>query len=222
MFRVLKQNETRSVDFPGSRTIFKMKLILVRHGLTTANAHGILQGQAEFLLNQEGKEQVVKVAKRLKDEKINYIYSSDLQRCKETTAAICIFHPDAKVIFAKELRERSFGIYQEKPRVIMRKAVDKSGLDFINFKPEGGESVVQFNERINTFIQTVIGKHKDDTVLLVTHGGLIMHFLLTLFKEDFSERTKYHPRNTAVTIVELESFDNHKIHVLNCVLHLES
>ena len=61
-----------------------MKLIIVRHGQTDANITGIIQGHGESNLTLLGKKQAQKIALRLKEEKIDYAYSSDLRRAKET------------------------------------------------------------------------------------------------------------------------------------------
>ena len=72
------------------------KIILVRHGESIANAEGVSQGNKdEWIdthLSKKGKEQADKVAQRLKNEKIDIIYSSDLKRAKETAEAINKFH----------------------------------------------------------------------------------------------------------------------------------
>jgi len=56
------------------------RLIFVRHGETEENKAKIVQGQKHGKLSEEGLEQAKKVAERLKDEKIDFIYSSDLDR----------------------------------------------------------------------------------------------------------------------------------------------
>lgn len=56
-----------------------MRLILVRHGETKDNDAGILQGQLHGELNKSGIEQAEKVAVRLKNEKIDFIFTSDLK-----------------------------------------------------------------------------------------------------------------------------------------------
>ena len=58
-----------------------MKIYLVRHGESKANASGIHQGQKiDTSLSKNGLEQAKKIAERLKDENFEIIYSSDLRR----------------------------------------------------------------------------------------------------------------------------------------------
>ena len=60
-----------------------MKLILVRHGETNENKNKIVQGFLNTTLSKIGIQQAKKVANRLKDEKIDFAYSSDLDRAKQ-------------------------------------------------------------------------------------------------------------------------------------------
>ena len=60
-----------------------MKIIIVRHGETVGNNLGITQGQNHGKLSKLGLKQVEKLANYLKNEKIDSVYCSDLNRCKE-------------------------------------------------------------------------------------------------------------------------------------------
>jgi len=82
-----------------------MKIILTRHGRTVENDAGILQGHLPGKLNEKGIIQAQKVAIRLQDEHIDYMYSSDLDRAADTTREILKYHPDVPVEFIQELRE---------------------------------------------------------------------------------------------------------------------
>ena len=91
-----------------------MILILTRHGETVLNKQGILQGHLPGELTDEGIMQAKKLAKRLKDEKIDAIYSSDLKRAADTAKEIAKLHPDAGFHLVKELREGDSGSFTGK------------------------------------------------------------------------------------------------------------
>ena len=83
-----------------------MRLILTRHGETEENVAGISQGQLlPGKLTDKGIEQAKKLASRLKDEKVDAIYSSDLARSADTAKIIAKYHSKVKFHLAKELRE---------------------------------------------------------------------------------------------------------------------
>ena len=99
----------RGKIFIPSNVKIDMKVILVRHCESIANSKGIHQGQrVDTSLSEKGKEQARKVARALKDEKIESIYSSDLKRAMETAQEIAKFH-NIKVISDKRLREFDSG-----------------------------------------------------------------------------------------------------------------
>jgi len=77
---------------------------IVRHGETLANRSGILQGHLNVPLSGRGKRQAELVGKALSEFKIHAVYSSDLDRARETAAAIAKYH-DCKLIPERRLRE---------------------------------------------------------------------------------------------------------------------
>lgn len=86
-----------------------MKLIITRHGETEENRAGILQGHLPGTLTDKGITQAKKLAQRLKDEKIDHIYSSDLARAADTAELIAEYHPNTPLDMIEELRERDAG-----------------------------------------------------------------------------------------------------------------
>jgi len=70
-----------------------VKVILVRHGETDWNLSRRIQGgNSDTPLNQRGWQQAEGLALRLKQEKIQAIYSSPLQRARDTAQAIARYH----------------------------------------------------------------------------------------------------------------------------------
>ena len=64
-------------------------VLLVRHGLTAANASGVLAGWTPGIgLSDKGREQVAALASRLAPVPLAAVVSSPLQRCRETAAAL--------------------------------------------------------------------------------------------------------------------------------------
>src|ERR1051325_8568524 len=108
-----------------------MRVILTRHGETFENANKITMGQGiDGVLNEEGVQQARKLADRLKEEKIDFAYTSDLKRAISTTEEILKYHPHTKMICVSELRERNLGIYEGKPNFEWKEAMQKSFLPF--------------------------------------------------------------------------------------------
>jgi probable phosphoglycerate mutase len=151
------------------------RIVLLRHGETTWNELGIVQGQLDDArLSDEGKSQAAAVAETLRDYSFKWIVTSDLTRARETAAII----DDAlglEIAVAPALRERSYGRYEGRPLselpssasgVRDGRVVDSSA------RPEGGESLDDLFVRCAKFIDSLRAAG-NDRLLLVTHGGTI-------------------------------------------------
>ena len=92
-----------------------VKIILVRHGETEWNKiHRIQGGASDVPLNEVGKQQASNVAGRLKNEKIQAVYSSPLQRALYTAREIARYHC-LEVNLAPALKEIDAGSLEGLP-----------------------------------------------------------------------------------------------------------
>jgi broad specificity phosphatase PhoE len=89
-------------------------ILLVRHGTTTFNENDLLQGLIDNPLNQKGRDEAGRLAARLKDEALDAIYSSPLQRAVETASIINRFH-GLPLTLVPEFREIDLGEWEGKP-----------------------------------------------------------------------------------------------------------
>lgn len=198
-----------------------MKLILIRHGETNENRKLILQGQTEGTLSKTGLLQIDKVARALRDEKIDVAYSSDLIRARMTCEKILEYHPHVKMNFSKELRERSFGIYEGCIRTEFYNMVDKSGIPYLQYRPEGGESFEDLLMRGKEFVEGLYKENMEKTVLLASHGGLIGTMLIHFNNDTLSKIRQYIPENTGISIVERNGEDQWNIIKRDDISHLK-
>lgn len=180
-----------------------MRLIIVRHGVTDDNVRRLSLGQLDQPLNAVGREQARRVARRLRSERIDAAYTSDLKRASETLAEILRHHPRLRARRRRALRERSYGTLEGRSYNLHSRALAASGLSFHEFQPRKGESMVQVRSRLRRFTRELFRNHHDQTVLIVSHGGTMAVMLLHLFGIPWSEldRFRRHP-NTGVTDVE--------------------
>ncbi|MFH1915827.1 MAG: histidine phosphatase family protein [Nanoarchaeota archaeon] len=198
-----------------------MRLTIVRHGETVENKTGILQGQRHGRLSLLGKEQARLLAKRLSREHFDIIYASDLRRVKQTLQPLLTHKPRTKVVFTKELRERSFGPLEGK---------DNKSIDFINEERHGklsgktrAETIEQFYLRILKFLKHIKKRHNGKRVLVITHGGTKLALIASIKKIPFHTLyvTKTRIGNTSVTIVSFKG-KKHRFHRIGCTRHLRN
>ena len=191
-----------------------MKLVLVRHGESEHNIKEIMQGHIPSELTKNGITQAKKARDFLKNEKIDVIISSDLQRAKQTAEILNEAHK-LNIIYTKILRERTFGVFEGKTKHVLLKAVKDSGLKYHEFTPEGGESCLEIRERMINFLDELLRDYYEKTVLLVTHGGNIIEFLVYLIKFSRKDYPKYIPDNCDITILNVEKDKKAELILLN-------
>ncbi|MGO2613263.1 histidine phosphatase family protein, partial [Corynebacterium flavescens] len=154
------------------------RLILIRHGQTTYNATGRMQGHLDTDLAEVGYEQAAAAAALLRDKDISYIISSDLIRAKETARVIA---DSLGMDYAvdKRLRETDLGRWQG----MSSAEVDAQfpGARAIwrhdpTWAPPEGESRVDVAKRARPVIDSLMRTSTtwdDGPVLVVAHGGAI-------------------------------------------------
>lgn len=89
-----------------------MKLYIVRHGKTDWNIMGLLQGQTNIELNEEGINDARKLSKEINLNEIDLCISSSLERAKQT--AEILTNNKIKIIYDNMIVERGFGDYEGK------------------------------------------------------------------------------------------------------------
>ncbi len=198
-----------------------MRLILVRHGETDDNARRLSFGQLDHPLNDRGRLQVRRVAARLRTDRIDAAFTSDLKRARDTLKAILRHHPRLRARTRRALRERNYGVFEGRSYGRRAKAEVASGLPFHKFQPRRGESFVQVRSRLRRFTRELLKNHRNQTVLIASHGGTMAALLLHLFDVPWSElnRFRYHP-NTGVTIVDLVPGKPPKLRLIRNISHL--
>jgi len=122
-----------------------------------------------ILLNQEGKNQVIKAAKELKKKGIDVIYFSDMNRTRQT-AEIANKYLGAEIIMDKRLRDVNLGVYHGVKKKEFFKLFPKTMDNFYGRKPEGGENWGEVRKRMMDFLNDIDKKHKNKTILLIGHG----------------------------------------------------
>lgn len=142
-------------------------ILFVRHGQTDSNINGIIQGQLDSPLNDEGLSQAKVTAEKLKDTKLDLIYSSPLIRASRTSEEINKYH-SVKIILDDRLKEQNAGdATGEKYSETTKEEID----DFTkNPHKYHAESFHDLYARNVDFFKTI--ENTDKTILIVSHSGV--------------------------------------------------
>jgi probable phosphoglycerate mutase len=150
------------------------RICIVRHGETDWNAERRIQGQTDIPLNATGYRQALAAARGLAKEKFAALYSSDLQRARDTAAAAAQLL-QLPVIPESGLRERNYGEYQglTQAEIAQRPDYERYIKRDVNFDFGNGESLNVFAERIKTTINSLATRHVGESIVLFAHGGVL-------------------------------------------------
>ncbi|XP_058088657.1 phosphoglycerate mutase-like protein 4 isoform X2 [Magnolia sinica] len=199
------------------------EIVVIRHGETTWNSSGRIQGHLDAELNEVGRQQATAVADRLsKESKVSAVYSSDLKRALETAQIIAKSCNLNEVIQDPALRERHLGDLQG---LVFRDAARLNPEAYRAFSspktnqeiPGGGESLDQLYQRMTSSLERIARKHKGERVIAVTHGGALRALFKRAAPKGLSQGKVM---NTSVNIFHLSDSDDWIIKVWGDVSHL--
>lgn len=156
---------------------------LVRHGESTWNELGLIQGQNNTAqLTAQGRDEARDVAESLRGLGFQALFSSDLDRARETAEIIgSILGLTATTDVL--LRERGFGVLEGHPLSELTPSV--TGIEhhvMVNpdAAPQGGESFRQVVARGHIFAKRLFDERPHERILVVSHGGTIRALLASV------------------------------------------
>lgn len=182
----------------------RLTLYFVRHGETYLNKYVRMQGWSNAPLTPEGIEGCLASGRGLAHIQFDYIYTSDLQRTKDTAQLILSQNKvttNRTLIEKVAFREVFFGQFEGLPALeIWEKAtkyLESKGLAIDSENRmnalhalddyHDAENYTQFWERIERGLLQVLNQHQqiDQTILIVSHGmaiNLLLHGLVADYK----------------------------------------
>jgi probable phosphoglycerate mutase len=200
------------------------RLILLRHGETEANVAQIWQGSLDAPLSPKGQAQVAATADRfqelVKTFPVDRIYVSPAGRAQRTAAPIVdvLGHP-AQV--HDPLREFDLGDWEGRSFQDLRETEDlwaRWDRD-PTFSPPNGESPATFHRRAVGALTELADAHPGETVLAVTHGGIIANALSEILGDGPHEWDRWEAHNCAITVLERNGDGWHGV-LVNDIDHL--
>lgn len=181
------------------------RILLVRHGETEANKLKIVQGRGlDYELNETGLDQARQLARRLKDIKIDHIFTSPQRRAYQTAEAVSGFHPNTPLTVRFDLAETGMGRLEGVHLDVVKNEFPESDWDKEDFRQQiGGESFEYYQRHFTHYLPSWLKQHDGQTILISTHGGKLKAILRKLVREEYQEAIRNsHPTNTSVTEVE--------------------
>ncbi|MGF1522363.1 MAG: histidine phosphatase family protein [Leptolyngbyaceae cyanobacterium] len=192
----------------------------VRHGESTSNERNIFAGVLDVELTAFGKMQARQAGHDIQQKGITFdaVYVSHLKRARQTcdialAVSDSLRSPDIRPQIDHRLGEKSFGIFAQRNKNLLRLALGYEGFETLlhshDETPPSGESIVQVYERAAQFYETKIVPRLDqgENVLVVCHQYVLEPLALYL---SGLPATDYHhlklPNGKALSRDELVAF----------------
>lgn len=188
-----------------------MKIYVIRHGETTANKEGVLQGSSNWPLNEYGVKLAELTGEKMKDIKFDVCFSSTLDRAKQTAKIVLekSGNDNTPTIYDERIKEINLGIYEGKKIIPDQLEVPLFTILTFKYNPflsrrfKGGETTREVCKRTQEFLKEVINSNYEN-VLISTHGFALRAMLNMLEKNKFNFWQGGVPYNCSVCIIEVK------------------
>ena len=204
-----------------------LRFLVIRHGQTCSNAENRFSGHQDVDLNEKGIWQAKQLAYRLKDEQIDYIYSSDLKRAIHT-ARIILQNHDLSLSTEPLFKELSFGDWEG----LRYKELDfdegerlMEWWKYPDLPLPGGESTFELRARVLNGINKIIKKHnekdQEKSIAIICHGGvarIIIGIALDIPIEKIWHIKQY---STSLNIIKYYQKSGFFVESVNDINHLQ-
>jgi isoleucyl-tRNA synthetase len=159
------------------------KYFIIRHGHSqniVEDIHSSYPEKKEMPLTEQGVREVQIVARNLKKEKIDIIFSSDILRTKQT-AEIIAKELGLEINYDERLRDADVGEFNGKKRQEVKnffltqeqQSLSAWALKRFNTPMPGGETYRQIRVRVLDFLKETDQKYRGKNILIITHKACV-------------------------------------------------
>ena len=163
------------------------RVIILRHGQSSYNSQGRIQGRSDLsVLTEKGEQDAKTTGTAFQGLQFAAVYCSPLQRAQQTAAAVlaglepqCTIQADDRLLeidlplwetlLNTEVREKyatEYRAWKERPHE----------LKMLLPQPDGSQTeffpVLNLYAQATTFWQGILPQHQDQTILIVAHNGI--------------------------------------------------
>jgi len=182
-------------------------LLLVRHALCDPVGTAITGRAAGVMLNAAGQEQAARLGVRLRALPIDAVYSSPLERARQTAAPLAAAH-GVGVEVLDGVGEIDFGEWTG--RTFVELDGGAAWRRFNSFRSgtrvPGGELIAEVQARAVAALDTLRERHPDAMVAVVSHGDVIRAALAYYLGTplDLMQRLEIDPASVSTVVLDAD------------------
>jgi len=230
MSRIIAKSRSFALE---SRAIYSVKrmndskitrVLLVRHGDTTATAADRFAGSSNVQLSDAGRLAAQKLAARLAQTRIDAAYCSDMQRTIDTATIVLAPH-GMKPTPLPAIREIDHGHWEGR----VHKEVERDcaeeyaawSADPLSIAPPGGETAISVLARALPAMRKIVADHLGQSILVASHKAtnrLLLAYYLGMDVRRYRDRLGQDV--ACLNVLDFSSPTEAKIVTLNDTAHL--
>jgi broad specificity phosphatase PhoE len=220
-----------------------LRLVLVRHGLSSYNLERRIQGRDDLSsLSEQGLEQAGRCGEALAGIDLAASYTSPLRRARDTARQLIRSHGGATELIERDdlleidlapwsglLRQE---LHRHDPEGERQWREEPHRLELLNAAGRRYNPVLELMEQAGSFVDALLDRHAEalageglDTVLVVAHNGILRCLLLRLLGLPASAFARLRLDNGSISVLNLQrSSDGEtgvQIESLNSTFHLQ-
>ena len=201
-------------DFGGS---YLLRLVLMRHGKPADEAEGICHGRLDVRLSDEGRAQIRNRLNLLRSLAPDAIYTSTSRRAIESATEIeAPLNLQAQAV--PELCEIDFGAFEGLTYTELEKQFPQEFKHWMECPTDtrfpGGEGFIDLKRRVISFQQSLLPKHENQTILIISHAGVNRALLADALGLPGKQIFRIDQRHAGISIIDYLS-DSAWVRVVN-------
>lgn len=186
------------------------RIYVVRHGETAWNRDNVFRGRADVPLNEKGEKQVDALGRRLGADRLAAVYSSPLQRARQTAAAILRYQSDdggaTSLLIDADFSDPDVGLLEG---LDVGQAQERYPDFFRVWREEpqhcrfpGGDSLPDVLERSAAALNRVARSHPGESVAIATHRVICKMLMFTALGMGLESFWRLGQQTACLNIVE--------------------
>lgn len=193
-----------------------MKLVLVRHAVTAETGTKLSGRLPGIPLSPEGIDAAWAVAASLANMELAAVYTSPIQRCRETAQILAAPHQE-KPRSLQGIVEVEYGAWSGRSlRSLYRLRLWKGLMaDPAGFRFPQGETLEEVRARAVRTMRRLLRAHTDETVLVVSHGDVIRSLAAHALTGSVDIIHRLHVSPLGITVLESNDKQPPRVTVLN-------